>query len=98
MLAPHGERENAAELDAFRKDAAELVKDESDGLWPNAGGSAYFAWALISGVRRGWLDPAKYGPIARRAWLARVRAVVTFPNDTEAKAAALLAANALNRR
>ena len=34
VLAPHGERGNAAELDAFRKDAAELVKDESDGLFP----------------------------------------------------------------
>ena len=98
VLAPHGERENAAELDAFRKDAAELVKDESEGHWPHAEDSAYFAWALISGVRRGWLDPAKYGPIARRAWLARVRAVSSSPNDTEAKAAALLAANALNRR
>ena len=29
-----------------------------------------FTYALISGVRNGWLDEEKYGAAARRAWLS----------------------------
>jgi rhamnogalacturonyl hydrolase YesR len=38
--------------------------------WPETSGSAMFTFALVTGVRNGWLDPATYGPAARRAWLA----------------------------
>lgn len=31
-----------------------------------------FTFALISGVRNGWLDAAAYGPAARRGWIALV--------------------------
>ena len=34
-----------------------------------------FAYALISGVRRGWLDLETFGPIARAAWLGLVAKV-----------------------
>lgn len=38
--------------------------------WPESSGTGMFAFALISGVRYGWLDRATYGPAARRAWIA----------------------------
>ncbi len=31
-----------------------------------------FAYAMVTGVKRGWLDAASYGPAARKAWLALV--------------------------
>jgi rhamnogalacturonyl hydrolase YesR len=38
-------------------------------LWLEGSGSAMLAFALIAGVKRGWLDNATYSPVARRAWL-----------------------------
>jgi unsaturated rhamnogalacturonyl hydrolase len=38
--------------------------------WPETSGTGMFAYALISGVRRGWLDAAQYAPAARKAWIA----------------------------
>lgn len=47
------------------------IVNSSDGRnWAETSGSAMFAYALISGVKAGWLDPATYGPPARAAWLA----------------------------
>jgi unsaturated rhamnogalacturonyl hydrolase len=31
-----------------------------------------FTFALITGVKNGWLDPATYGPAARKGWLTLV--------------------------
>ena len=45
--------------------------DKAD-CWPETSGSAMFAYAMITGVKRGWLDARVYGPAARRAWLALV--------------------------
>jgi rhamnogalacturonyl hydrolase YesR len=38
--------------------------------WRETSGTAMFAYALITGVKNGWLDRQKYGPAARKAWLA----------------------------
>ena len=38
--------------------------------WAETSGSAMFAYALVTGVRSGWLDADAYGPAARAAWLA----------------------------
>jgi len=46
-----------------------LDKPES---WPESSGTAMFAFAMVTGVRNGWLDQASYGPAARKAWLALV--------------------------
>lgn len=40
--------------------------------WEETSGSGMFAYAMVTGVRRGWLDPELYGPAARKAWLALV--------------------------
>ena len=60
--------------------AALLKYQDSDGMWrqlidhPEAweesSSSGMFTFALITGVKNGWLDAATYGPAARRAWIA----------------------------
>ena len=40
--------------------------------WPEGSSSAMFSFALITGVKHGWLDAATYAPAARRAWIAVV--------------------------
>ena len=68
-------------LDSWRRMMAELVHDQNpDGMWrqlldqPDAweesSASGMFTFALIEGVRKGWLDEATYGPAARKAWIA----------------------------
>jgi unsaturated rhamnogalacturonyl hydrolase len=43
---------------------------DHDEAWPESSGSAMFTFALITGVKYGWLDAKTYGPAARRAWIA----------------------------
>lgn len=40
--------------------------------WVETSGSAMFAYAMIMGVKNGWLDKSEYAPLARKAWLALV--------------------------
>jgi rhamnogalacturonyl hydrolase YesR len=40
--------------------------------WLESSGSAMFAYAMITGVKRGWLDVNTYEPAALKAWLALV--------------------------
>jgi rhamnogalacturonyl hydrolase YesR len=40
--------------------------------WPESSGTAMFSFAMVSGVKNGWLDPKIYGPAARKSWLALV--------------------------
>lgn len=41
-------------------------------FWPETSGSAMFTYAMILGVKHGWLDAKEYTPIARKAWLGLV--------------------------
>lgn len=43
---------------------------DRDDAWPESSGSAMFTFAMITGVKNGWLDGATYGPAARKAWIA----------------------------
>lgn len=45
----------------------QLVDDPTS--WTETSGSAMFTYAMITGVKEGWLDTATYAPIARKAWL-----------------------------
>ncbi|MCD7900396.1 MAG: glycoside hydrolase family 88 protein [Bacteroides sp.] len=45
----------------------QLVDDPSS--WTETSGSAMFTYAMITGVKNGWLDAKTYAPIARKAWL-----------------------------
>jgi unsaturated rhamnogalacturonyl hydrolase len=45
--------------------------DEPD-FWPETSGTAMFAYAMITGVKKGWLNEKEYGPVARKAWMGMV--------------------------
>ena len=49
---------------------AQLVDDPS--VWSETSGSAMFTYAMIKGVRRGWLPKEKFEPIVNKAWKALV--------------------------
>ena len=40
--------------------------------WPETSGTGMFAFAMISGVKHGWLDGVAYAGVARKAWLGLV--------------------------
>jgi rhamnogalacturonyl hydrolase YesR len=40
--------------------------------WLESSSTGMFTFAMITGVKNGWLDEQTYGPAARRAWLALV--------------------------
>ena len=43
---------------------------DHDEAWPESSSSAMFSFAMITGVKHGWLDEATYGPAARKSWIA----------------------------
>lgn len=43
--------------------------DRND-TWPETSGSAMFTFAMITGVKNGWLPAKTYGPAARKGWIA----------------------------
>lgn len=48
----------------------QLIDDPK--CWPETSASAMFAYALITGVKYGWLEERQYAPVARKAWMAMV--------------------------
>jgi rhamnogalacturonyl hydrolase YesR len=50
--------------------------DESD-AWTETSGSAMYTYAMITGVKKGWLDEKEYAPVAREAWLS----LLTYLNE-----------------
>ena len=38
--------------------------------WPESSSTAMFSFAMITGVKKGWLDAPTYGPAARKSWIA----------------------------
>lgn len=67
-------------LEAYRKQMKVLVRYQGqDGVWrqlidhpesfEETSGSGMFTFALITGVKNGWLDAETYGPAARKAWI-----------------------------
>ena len=55
-----------------RKDGSWGQLIDQDESWSESSSSAMFTFALISGVKNGWLDGATYGPAARKGWIAVV--------------------------
>jgi rhamnogalacturonyl hydrolase YesR len=45
--------------------------------WPETSCTGMFTYAMITGVKKGWLDRKVYGPAARKAWTG----LVSFLND-----------------
>ena len=75
----HPEREKI--MAGYHKMMAALLKyQEPDGMWrqiiddpaawKETSGTAMFTYAMITGVKQGWLDKKIYGTAARKGWLA----------------------------
>ncbi|WP_460609150.1 glycoside hydrolase family 88/105 protein [Hymenobacter terrigena] len=48
----------------------QLIDDPQ--AWPETSGTGMFTFAMITGVKNGWLDARTYGPAARKGWLSLV--------------------------
>ena len=40
--------------------------------WPETSSTGMFAFAMVTGVKNGWLDEKIYAPAARKAWLGLI--------------------------
>ncbi len=56
----------------------QLVDDSVS--WTETSGSAMFTYAMITGVKKGWLDAKVYAPVARKAWL-KLLTYINADND-----------------
>jgi unsaturated rhamnogalacturonyl hydrolase len=81
LPADHPKR--ARILAAYRTMMASLLKYQgADGLWrqlldqptawPETSGTGMFTFAMVTGVKQGWLDADTYAPAARKAWFGLV--------------------------
>jgi rhamnogalacturonyl hydrolase YesR len=81
---PGNHPQRARILAGYRKMMAALLLHQSEEgrwrqlvdkpeSWLESSGTGMFAFAMVTGVKRGWLEPGTYGPAARKAWLALVR-------------------------
>jgi unsaturated rhamnogalacturonyl hydrolase len=52
-------------------------------FWAESSGTAMFAYAMITGVNKGWLDKKVYAPAAKKAWLALVKHINSNDDVTE---------------
>ena len=70
-------------LEGYRKMMKALLANQgADGMWrqlidhpeawPETSSTGMFTFAMITGVKNGWLDENIYGPAARNAWIALV--------------------------
>jgi rhamnogalacturonyl hydrolase YesR len=80
---PSKHPQRARILAGYRTMMASLLKYQGqDGLWhqlidhpeswSETSGTGMFTYAMICGVKNGWLDAAVYGPAARKGWLGLV--------------------------
>ena len=67
-------------MDGYQRMMSALLKfQDNNGMWhqlidkpdawPETSCSAMFTFAMIAGVKNGWLNEGEYGPAARKAWL-----------------------------
>lgn len=93
-VLPPEHAHHARILQSYRQMMAGLLKYQNrDGLWlqlidqpdfwPETSGSAMFTFALVEGVKRGWLEAKSHGPAARQAWLGLVAYVDSAANISE---------------
>ena len=91
---PKNHPRRARILEGYRKMMASLLKYQGeDGLWrqlidhPEAwaetSSTGMFTFAMITGVKEGWLPRKAYGPAARRAWLGLVKHIDGDANVTD---------------
>jgi rhamnogalacturonyl hydrolase YesR len=78
---PQDHPQRARILAGYRRMMAALLKYQGkDGMWrqlidhqeawPESSSTGMFTFAMITGVKNGWLKGSTYGPAARKGWLA----------------------------
>jgi unsaturated rhamnogalacturonyl hydrolase len=83
---PSKHPKRAGIMKSFQTMMASLLKYQApDGLWrqlvdvpeswEETSGTAMFTFAMVTGVKKGWLKKDTYGPAARKAWLALVKSL-----------------------
>jgi rhamnogalacturonyl hydrolase YesR len=81
---PENHPRRARIMASYKKMMATLLQYQGgDGLWrqlidhpeawPETSSTGMFAFAMVTGVKNGWLDEKAYGPAARKAWLGLIR-------------------------
>jgi alpha-L-fucosidase len=81
---PENNKDRTAIMNGYLRMMKTLKEfQRSDGLWgqliddPDAwsetSGSGMFTFAMIVGVKKGWLDTKEYTPVIRKAWIGLVR-------------------------
>jgi len=91
---PKNHPRRARILAGYQKMMASLLKYQgNDGLWhqlidhPEAwdetSSTGMFTFAMVTGVKNGWLDRKTYGPAARKAWLGLVQHINKDANVTD---------------
>ena len=80
---PQDHPRRARILEGYRKMMKSLLDFQGkDGMWrqlidhpeawPETSSTGMFTFAMVTGVKNGWLDAQTYGPAARKAWLALI--------------------------
>lgn len=80
---PKNHPRRARIMASYKKMMATLLQYQGgDGLWrqlidhpeawPETSSTGMFAFAMVTGVKNGWLDEKAYGPAARKAWLGLI--------------------------
>ncbi|MFV0604581.1 MAG: glycoside hydrolase family 105 protein, partial [Niabella sp.] len=59
----------------------QLIDDKD--FWPETSGSAMFTYAMICGIKNGWVNRKEYAPIVRKAWLKLVDHINDVGDVTE---------------
>lgn len=83
LSLPKDNPDRARVLEGYQKMMATLKETQSESgmwlqlmddskSWPETSCTGMFTFALITGVKQGWLDPGVYGPVARNGWIALV--------------------------
>lgn len=91
---PKNHPQRARILAGYQKMMASLLKYQgADGLWrqlidrseswAETSSTGMFTFAMVSGVKNGWLDKKTYGPAARKAWLGLVKHIDKDANVDE---------------
>ena len=81
---PKKHKQRARIMEGYKRMMASLLRYQGeDGLWrqlidnteawPETSGTGMFTFAMVTGVKNGWLDGKTYGRAARRAWLGLVK-------------------------
>jgi len=91
---PKNHPRRARILKGYRAMMASLLKyQNADGLWrqlvdhpevwAETSSTGMFTFAMVTGVKNGWLPAKTYGPAARKAWLGLVKYINSDSNITD---------------